>query len=309
MEQILAEPAFLDLGLEIAVGRHDHACIERELGVSTDRAQGALLKYAKQLGLHLERHLADLVEQDRSGARLQEQTFARRLRIGERAGEVTEQLALEQGRRHRAAVDRDQRLVLARLRQPVQRTRDHLLAGPGLALDQHGGIGGGDAADHPLELADRARVPEHVLDRFGRGALLGQPLDLALQREVLERAIDRDLEHVGLHWLGQEIPCADAERGDRGIELSIAGQHDRGAVGIAAIELIAELDARHPRHLDIRDHHVDRIAPHVGEALGSRKHRIHREPAAAQGLAEQRGRVLLVIDDQHTGLRAGSRHF
>ena len=78
VEQILAEPLLLDLGLEVAVGRGDDARLERHLLVAADRADLALLEDAQQLDLHLERHLADLVEEDRAGAGLHEQTCARR---------------------------------------------------------------------------------------------------------------------------------------------------------------------------------------------------------------------------------------
>ena len=69
IEQILAEPLLLDLGLEIAVGRGDDARLERHLLVAADRAHLALLEHAQQLDLHLERHLADLVEEDRAARR------------------------------------------------------------------------------------------------------------------------------------------------------------------------------------------------------------------------------------------------
>ena len=78
VEQVLAEPLLLDLGLEIAVGRGDDARLERHLVVAADRAHLALLEHAQQLDLHLERHLADLVEEDRAAAGLHEQAGARR---------------------------------------------------------------------------------------------------------------------------------------------------------------------------------------------------------------------------------------
>jgi hypothetical protein len=67
--EVLAEPALLDLGLEIAVGRAHHPGRERQLVVAADRPDRALLQHAQQLDLHLERHLADLVEEDGAARR------------------------------------------------------------------------------------------------------------------------------------------------------------------------------------------------------------------------------------------------
>src|SRR5207302_238774 len=96
----------------------------------------AALERAQQLGLEVDRELADLVEKQRAARRRLERTLARDHRAGERALVVTEQLALEELRRDRAAVDHDERAVLA-LALDVHGLGRDLLAGPGLALDQH----------------------------------------------------------------------------------------------------------------------------------------------------------------------------
>src|SRR6185369_2411651 len=107
--EVFAEALLVDLVLEVTVRRGDDARIERHLGRVTDRAHAALLERAEQLHLHLERHLADLVEEERSALRLEEEPATRDLRIRERALGVAEELALEQRRRHGGAVDRDER--------------------------------------------------------------------------------------------------------------------------------------------------------------------------------------------------------
>ena len=117
------------------------AHVDRDLGLGADRAHLALLQRAQQLGLQRERHLADLVEEQRAAVRLLEQALAALLGVGERALRVAEQLALEQRLGHRRAVDRDERAVLARATALVERARDDLLAGAALAGDQHGRVG------------------------------------------------------------------------------------------------------------------------------------------------------------------------
>ena len=51
---------------EVAVGRGDHADVDRAGALLADALELALLQHAQQLGLQLERHLADLVEKQRA---------------------------------------------------------------------------------------------------------------------------------------------------------------------------------------------------------------------------------------------------
>ena len=109
----------------------------------------ALLQGAQDLGLHGERHVADLVQEQRAARRVAEGAGALGRGAGEGAAGVAEQLALEQVGGDRGAVDRDERPA----RAPavlVDGARHQLLAGAGLAGDQHGGVAVGDEADHLL---------------------------------------------------------------------------------------------------------------------------------------------------------------
>ena len=98
---------------QVAVGRGDDAHVDRSDVVAADALELALLQHAQQLDLQLRRQLADLVEEDRPAVGQLEPADAPGDRAGERALLVPEQLALDQARRQRGAVDLDQRLVLA----------------------------------------------------------------------------------------------------------------------------------------------------------------------------------------------------
>jgi hypothetical protein len=63
---------------------------------AADALELALLQHAQQLGLQVERHLADLVEEQRAAVGELERAGARGDGAGERALLVAEQLALEQ---------------------------------------------------------------------------------------------------------------------------------------------------------------------------------------------------------------------
>ena len=66
--QVLAELAALDLGLQVAVGRGDDAHVDAISLLPPTRRISPRLEHAQQLGLQLERQLADLVEEQRAAA-------------------------------------------------------------------------------------------------------------------------------------------------------------------------------------------------------------------------------------------------
>ena len=98
-----------------------------------------LLQHAQQLGLQLERHFADFVEEHDAAFGGAEHTEAAPGSAGERALLVAEQLAFGQRRGERGAVDGDKRFVAART-QAVEQPSPELFAGAGLAAHQHGAL-------------------------------------------------------------------------------------------------------------------------------------------------------------------------
>ncbi len=125
------------------------------------------LEEAQQLGLHVERHVGNLVEKERAAGRSSDDAGERGVGAGERATAVAEQLALDHVAGHRGAVERDDRPVGA-IRRAVNRAREHFLARAGLAGDQ----------DRQRARRDSARDAEHF------GHLLGRPdaFGVALER-------------------------------------------------------------------------------------------------------------------------------
>src|SRR5262249_641425 len=113
---------------------------------------------------------------------------------GERASLVAEQLGFEERRRDRAAIEHDERPARTRARV-VDGLRGALLAGAGLAFDEHRRFARGDL----LELR------EH-LAHCGAGA------DEATEAAPLRRA---DLGELGLD-LDADLRVAERERGATG---------------------------------------------------------------------------------------------
>ena len=192
--EILAELAGPDHRRQVAIGGRDDAHVDLHRPVAAELRERPILQHVQELGLEADGHLADFVEQDRAAARELELADARRLRARERPALVPEQLALEQLGRQRRAVDLDERLGPAR-GPPVQLARDHFLADAALAGEEHADVAVGDAVDHRQHVPHRgARAPAHLRAVRGLGDLRGQPCDLARERRVLERAVDRRLE-------------------------------------------------------------------------------------------------------------------
>src|SRR5207244_2581023 len=133
--EVLAEAPRLHLGLEVLVGGGEDADVDLERAVAAHPFELALLEHAQDLRLRLERHVADLVEEERAAGGDLELPLARRDRPGDGALPVAEEPALDQLARERSAVHLDERL-----RAPgavvVERVGDQLLAGAARAADE-----------------------------------------------------------------------------------------------------------------------------------------------------------------------------
>src|SRR5262249_51609183 len=129
--------------------------------------------------------VADLIEEERPLVSQLEAADLLRDGAGEGALFVAEQLALQQAGGDGSAVELDEGAVLAGA-QLMEGAGDELLAGAGLATDQHGGIRRGDGFDrlqHPAQGGVRADdLAEVVL-----GADLFLEVNLLLVQLVLER--------------------------------------------------------------------------------------------------------------------------
>src|SRR5262249_36596714 len=115
----------------------------------------------QQLHLHLDGDLGDLVEEQRALVRELEAAGLVRDGAGERALLVAEELALDERRRDRRAVDADERSLSTR-RVLVQRARDELLAGARLAGDEHRRRRVRHLLDEAEDLLEAGRAPHEA---------------------------------------------------------------------------------------------------------------------------------------------------
>ena len=127
-------------------------------------------EHSKQLGLHVERELADLVEEQSAAVGTQKCARALANRTCERTPLVTEQLAFDELARDGAAIDGDEGSGAAA--RAVQAFGGELFARAGLALDENREVGGGDSFEQREDLAHRSAGAEHAAEASARRDLL-----------------------------------------------------------------------------------------------------------------------------------------
>ena len=103
------------------------------------------LEDAEELGLRVERHVADLVEEERAAVGQLDEAGLVPVRAGEGAAPVAEELALQEVVRDGRAVDRLEGAAPAR--HAVELARRDLFARPGLAEDDARQLGRRDALE------------------------------------------------------------------------------------------------------------------------------------------------------------------
>ena len=213
------------------------------------------LEHAQQLHLQLHRHLGDLVEEDRAAVGALEEAFVLPVRAREAAALVAEQLALDELRRDGAAVQRQERRFAPAADSSCTVVRRQLLAGAALADQQHGGGGRRHAAQLVVEHLHARRAAENAAEAAELAQLLAQLADLVLQSGGLLGVPQDGLHALEIRGLDEIVAGAGAQRGDRAVDGSVAGDDDDfGRLGL--LELAHELDALAVRQAQIRQQHV-----------------------------------------------------
>ena len=175
--EIAAELLIRDHPGQIPVGRRYQTDVDTNGAVAPQPLELLLLQDAQQLGLQLERNVADLIEEQ--GALVRQFEPADLLCDGARESPpfMAEQLAFEQPRRNRRAVHLDEG-PLATLTQVVDRASDELLACAGFPLNQRSGVGRRDGLHLLQDALQRCALPDDLLE-----VVLGA--DLVFEVELL----------------------------------------------------------------------------------------------------------------------------
>ncbi len=225
--------------------------------IAADPLELLFLQDAQQLGLGLQTHVADFVQEQRAAVGRLELALAPRRRAGKGALLVAEQLALDQLARERRAVHRDKRRAGARTAE-MDRVRHQLLAGARFAPDQHRHVGRRDFVDRLENPHHRARAANHVLEasRF-QPHLFDQLAVRALEQLLLHHVADLEPQLVVVEGLGQIIFSPGLHRLDRDPLRSVRRDHQDCALGIDRAHLAQQVEPAHALHAQVGDDHVE----------------------------------------------------
>ena len=179
------------------------------------------------------RHVADFVQEQGAVIGLLELADVPGGGAGEAALLVAEELAFDQLRRHRGAIQGDERSGFARAAL-VQGARDQLLAGAGIAQDADAGFAGRDA----VHLRHHALHALAGVDDFVLADALAEISILVFQAPELEDVVDGEQQFVGGERLLQEIERAQPRGAHRHFDIGLPADHHHGkrdAEGIAGL--------------------------------------------------------------------------
>ena len=298
--EVLAEAPLLHPLLQLAVGGGDDAHVHRPLLVGADRDHGAVLEHPQQLGLGRQRHVADLVQEQGAAVGELELALLGGVGAGEGALDVAEELGLDQGLRQGGAIDGDEAPPRA-FREPVQGARHQLLAGAGLAQDQHRGVGrrglphqledlghGRRAADHPLE-------PEAALE------LLAQRLVVLREAPLLQLPGHAGPQLDDVDGLGQVVRRALPHRQHRGLDAAVAGDQEHRQLGLQAPRLAQQVEAVAVAEPQVGDHQVEAARPQPVEGGVHRGRHLGLVVLGLQSQAQRLAVGFVVLDDQDPG--------
>ena len=136
IEQILTERIVRHRLFEVSIRRGNDADVDLDRPVAAQALDRSLLENPQQLDLHVERHFADLVQEDRRPVGGFEAAHLASDCTGEGPALVAEELAFDERRWNRRAVDEDHGKA-APGAGIVNRLSEELLAHTGLAEEQH----------------------------------------------------------------------------------------------------------------------------------------------------------------------------
>ena len=131
---------------------------------------------------------------------------------------------------------------LARAGQSVQRARGQFLAGARRPDDHDAAVGFGARFSIGLAKLVHARRAADQRRRCRRELL--ELLDLALETRGFQRAGRDQNQAVGLERLLDEVVGAALDRGDRGFDVAVTGDHHHRHFRMVALDRIEQLQAR-----------------------------------------------------------------
>ena len=257
------------------------------------------LQHTQQPDLELERHLRDLVEEQRPPVGALEVPLVQPIGAGEAAALVAEQLAFDQVRGDGAAVHGQERF-LAAAAQGVDGQGDHVLAGAGLAGDQDAGVGAGHAADQVVDGLHGRRRADQRSEAPQLAQLASQRSDLALHPQRAGHVGQGHLDAGKVDGLRQVVDGAPSKGVHRGLDARVSrDQDDLGGRG--GLERVQEVEPAAVGQVKVDEQDVGRARRDFLAGLLQGAGARHREALAPDQLGQPEQEPRVVVDDQRAG--------
>ena len=183
------------------------------------------------------------------------------IRTGEGPFAMPEKFTFDQAFGQGAAVDRYKGMIGAQA-LVVNRPGHELFAGTGFAEHKHGRVGRGDFRDefaHALDLGALAHQPAAAFEVV-EPALQGATL--IFQFLLFRHAAQQGFELDQLARFCEIVEGAMSQGGHGRLERRFACEHNRFRLGAQLAGAGNHFDAVQPRHVEIDQHAVERIALH-----------------------------------------------
>ena len=313
-EEILAEPPRGDLRAHVGVGRRENTHVHAARARGTHPFELAFLQHAKELRLLRHREVRDLVEEERTAVREFEASDAVRLRVGECALGVAEELAFEYAFGKSAEVHGDHRARGAR-RGGVQPRGHDFLSGAVLARDQRVRVGRSDAFHEAQDGLHHRRFGDEL-----RRAVAAEGEVLAL--EPLAAAQGAAEFHLGAQHVEQArvverlldvVARAAVQRLDRALDAAPRGHHDDGERGVELLEPREEVEPLGAARGVARVVHVHQQRVEIARTDGGGHARGRGDdldvvPLALEQQAKGLEHVAIVVRHEKAGFWRGGTH-
>jgi hypothetical protein len=215
---------------------------------------------------------------------------------GEAAPLVAEELALDQVRRHGAAVDGKEGLLVAAA-EAVDGLRHQLLARARLSEQQHRGVGGRHLRDHVVHALHHGRGPDERPEAAELAQLATQGADLLLQLPSAHDVREHGAHAREVHGLHQVIGSPLAHRLHGRIHAGLArDEHDLG--GGSGLEVAEQVETRAVGQVQVDEDDVGHRAADLRTRFLQCMRGLRREPFAPHDLGESQHEVHVVVDEQ-----------